>query len=113
MNNDKLYLGIIFVIVSALLTSFGQLLWKVGSNGELIFLFAGFVLYGIGAVLMIVAMRFGKLSIIHPMMCVGYIFGLINGRVFLNEHVSVFQAIGIAIIIVGVILIAKGGDSDE
>lgn len=112
-KNNKMYLGIILILISAFLTSFGQLLWKIGCSGNLIVIFSGFILYGIGAILMIAAMKFGKLSIIHPMMCVGYIFGLINGRVFLNEHVSIVQVMGITVIILGVIFIAKGGDSNE
>lgn len=109
MNNKNLTKGIILIILSALCTSFGQLFWKIGINSSLFLLIAGFVLYGIGAISMIIALKFGELSIIHPLMCTGYIFALINGYFFLKEKISFIQFLGIVIIIIGVIFIARGG----
>lgn len=85
MKNKNLTKGIILILLSALCTSFGQLLWKIGINSNLFILLIGFVLYGIGALSMIIALKFGELSILHPLMCTGYIFALINGYFFLKE----------------------------
>ncbi|MDT9331456.1 hypothetical protein [Clostridium perfringens] len=59
---------------------------------------------------MILALKFGDLSIIHPLMCTSYIFALINGSLFLKEHISLVQLLllGIIVIITGVIFIARG-----
>lgn len=106
--NKSLLKGIILIIISALLTSFGQLFWKLGTDNGLVSLLLGFILYGIGALTMIVALRFGELSILHPLMCIGYVFALVNGYIFLGETVTMIQLLGILIIIVGVWFIAGG-----
>ncbi|MFR5265135.1 EamA family transporter [Clostridium sp.] len=112
MNSNNLIKGIGLVVISALCTSFGQLFWKVGVNKGLWLLILGFILYGCGALSLIIAFKFGKLSILHPMMCIGYIFALINGYFFLGEVVSIKQLIGIGIIILGVIFIARGEENE-
>lgn len=112
LKNNKLWKGIVLIIISALCTSFGQLFWKFGINKSILFILFGFILYGIGALTMIIAFKFGELSILHPLMCIGYIFALINGFLFLNERISFLQFIGIVIIILGVIFIARGDKSE-
>lgn len=118
MNNfilsiKKNYKGIILIVFASLLTAYGQMLWKVSwkiSNGRgLYFIISGFALYGIGAILMIIAFRYGSLSVLHPMMSFGYIFVIILGKTMLKEAVSPIHLIATAIIICGVILIG-GGD---
>lgn len=108
MNSKNLTKGIILIVLAALCTSFGQLFWKIGVNDNITLILLGFVLYAVGALSMIVALKFGNLSILHPLMCVGYIFALINGAIFLDEKITLNHAIGIAIIIVGIIFIARG-----
>lgn len=112
MKENKLLKGILLIVISALCTSFGQLFWKVGINGKLFLIILGFILYGLGALTMIIAFKFGELSILHPLMCIGYIFALVNGFLFLGERISFIQFIGIVIIIIGVVFIARGGEYD-
>lgn len=100
--------GIIIMIIASLFTSIGQLSWKVFQNEEIIlFLFLGFILYSIGAILMIVAFKFGKYSVVHPMLCTSYIFALVFGCMFLKENINMLQIVGILTIIIGVILIGR------
>lgn len=106
-NNGK---GILIMILASLFTSIGQMFWKIfRENNNILFLAIGFILYGVGAILMIVAFKFGKYSIIHPMMCTSYIFAILLGGFFLGEYLSVYKLLGIFIISVGVIFIG-GGD---
>lgn len=112
MKNKNLTKGIILILLSALCTSFGQLLWKMGVDSNLLLLLIGFILYGLGALSMIIALKFGDLSILHPLMCTGYIFALINGYFFLGERISFIQFLGIIIIITGVVFIARGGSNE-
>ena len=74
-NKDRLSVGIALMLTSALLTCTGQLCWKLSALREppLLFLLAGFGLYGLGALLMMAAMRFGELSVLHPMLGAGYV----------------------------------------
>ena len=110
-KKSNMPLGITLIILSAVCTSFGQLFWKMSST-DIVYLLIGFLLYGVGALLMIVALKFGQLSVIQPLMCVSYVFALINGYIFLDEVVSPMQFIGIVVIIIGVIFIARGGKDE-
>lgn len=112
MKTNNLAKGIGLVVISALCTSFGQLFWKIGVDKGFGLLILGFILYGCGALSLIVAFKFGKLSILHPIMCIGYVFALINGYIFLDEGISIKQLLGIAVIIIGVIFIARGEDNE-
>ena len=105
MVRNKLCKGIVLMLLSSLLTCTGQLCWKMSVNRTLIFLIMGFGLYGCGAVLMIIALRYGELSQLHPLLSAGYILSAVLGAVILDEPVTVRKAIGIAVIIAGLILI--------
>lgn len=101
--------GIILMVISALFVSVGQLFWKFSDGSNMKFLLIGFACYGLGALIMVVAFRFGSLSVLHPLMSIGYVFAIILGITQLHENVSVVQYIAVAMIMLGVILIG-GGD---
>lgn len=103
--------GIILILITSLMTSIGQLFWKLGqiSESNWLYIFIGFGFYGIGTILMILAFRYGSFSVLHPLLACGYLFGLIWAKVFLNESISIGQSTGVGIIIVAVVLIG-GGD---
>jgi len=101
--------GISLMIIAALLTSVGQLLWKVSNGEDLKWIIIGFICYGLGAVLMIIALRFGSLSVIHPMLSFGYVFAIFLGQIVLKENITITQLLAIGIIITGVVFIG-GGD---
>lgn len=100
---------------SAVCASIGQLVWKLSALSETPFLFyiIGFVLYGIGAVLMIIAYRFGELSILQPMLSVGFILAIVLGYIILNEPITYYKLAGISIIIIGLIFLGLGGKHKE
>lgn len=105
----KNYIGIMFLFISSFLTSVGQLFWKLSHEGFFIFLIVGFLCYGVGAVLMIIGFKFGSFSVLHPMMCFGYIFAIIFGILILKENISALKIFGILFIVIGVVSIG-GGD---
>ncbi|WP_252237131.1 EamA family transporter [Clostridium sp. ZBS17] len=100
--------GIILMIFSSICVCIGQLLWKLSSK-ESIYLLLGFLLYGVGAVIMIIAYKFGNLSVLQPMLSMNYVLSIILAKNILNEFITLKKIIGIIIIMVGVILIG-GGD---
>lgn len=102
-------MGIILMLFSSIFVCVGQLLWKLSANGDLFILFLGFVSYGIGALLMLIAYRFGKLSVLQPMLSLNYVLSIVLAALVLQEQISLMKGIGVFIIISGVILIA-GGD---
>lgn len=100
--------GILLMVISSFLTANGQLMWKLYlDNLNVILLFLGFVFYGVGALSMILAFKFGELSVMYPMMCLSYVFAIINGYVFLNEALSLKSLLGIVFVIIGVTLIGS------
>lgn len=96
------------MIISSIVVCLGQLLWKLGANGDLLKLAEGFILYGLGALIMIIAYRFGSLSVLQPVLSLNYVISLFIGYFFLNENVSLYNILGVIVIISGVYLIATG-----
>ena len=106
-EKKKLSIGIALMLTSAMLTCTGQLFWKLSSSrGSLPFLLAGFFLYGCGALLMMGAMRFGELSVLHPMLSAGYALSVILGALVLGEEVSTSKLLGIAVITAGLVCLS-------
>lgn len=103
--------GIILMLFSSICACLGQLLWKLSTEGNLLLLFAGFILYGLGALIMIIAYRYGKLSVLQPMLSMNYVLSIFLGMLILNESITWLKLIGIVIIIGGVVLIG-GGDEE-
>jgi len=111
-KKNNLPVGIALMLTSALLTCVGQLCWKLSaSRGSPLFLLAGFALYGCGALLMMAAMRFGELSVLHPMLSAGYVLSVVLGALVLREDVAANKLLGIAVITAGLVCLStsKGG----
>lgn len=102
--------GIILMFFSSICVCLGQLFWKLSVDNKM-FLLLGFALYGIGAIIMIIAYRFGSLSVLQPMLSMNYVLSLILGYCILSESISAKKLIGIVIIMFGVVLIG-GGESE-
>ena len=103
--------GMLLMAFSALTVAVGQLLWKQSGGRDVLLLLMGFALYGLGAVLMVLAFKNGKLSVVHPVLSVSYVLGAVFGYVFLGEILRPLQFVAIVTIIVGVALIG-GGDHE-
>lgn len=110
--NVKLW-AIGLVVFCAFLASLGQLLFKLGSESISTNLLSwamnlriigGMVIYFVGAILFIVALKHGNLSILYPLIATSYIWVVIFSTRFLGEPFSFTQWIGIALIIGGVSL---------
>lgn len=110
--------AIMLVLLSSIVVAFAQLLWKLSSkNLELnplvllanLPLILGFVLYGIGAGILIYALRHGELSVLYPIYASTYIWVTILSVIFLSEKVPVLRWTGVLVIIAGVALISTGG----
>ncbi|MCA1010842.1 EamA family transporter [Halobacillus halophilus] len=103
-------IGILFMVLASLQTALGQMFWKMSDGGINFFLILGFFLYFLGAVMMIVSFRFGSLSVLHPLLSIGYVFALFFGSIILQETITESNLVGTALIIVGAALIG-GGDN--
>ena len=96
--------GFLLMLVSSICVCVGQLLWKLSAAQGIIVMLVGFCFYGVGALVMIIAYKYGKLSVLQPMLSLNYVLSI-----FLAA--AVLKSIGVLIIIAGVILIA-GGDEE-
>ncbi|SDJ10813.1 EamA-like transporter family protein [Halanaerobium congolense] len=105
----KNWKGIVIMSFASFLTASGQLFWKISLGEEYLTILLGFLCYGLGSILMIIAFNFGSFSVIHPMLSLSYITAIVFGNIFLNETLTNFQLSGIFLIVVGIILIG-GGD---
>jgi uncharacterized membrane protein len=109
--------AILLALICAFLNAVGQLFLKVGSNQILVnyqfftfmnlSLIAGLSLYGLSAVLFIVALKGGNLSILYPLIATSYIWVTGLSVWYLNEPFTLFQWGGILLITLGVALVIQ------
>lgn len=99
------------MIISSVCVCIGQLLWKLSAEQGFFLMLLGFAFYGIGALVMIIAYRYGKLSVLQPMLSINYVLSIILAAVVLKESITVIKCIGVLGIIAGIVLIA-GGDEE-
>ena len=98
------------MIISSVCACIGQLFWKLSAQKGLFVLFLGFVFYGIGALVMLIAYKYGSLSVLQPMLSLNYVLSIVLAAVVLSEPITLLKAIGVLVIIAGVIMIG-GGDN--
>ena len=111
--------AIAITILCTLFTSLGQIFFKWGSENiafslqGLILntpLIIGLMVYGIGAVLYLLALRHGELSVIAPLIATSYIWvSIISPYFFPSDVMNPIKWVGVATIFLGVSLIGYGG----
>lgn len=106
--------GIFFIVLTTIFTSSAQILYKIGSpklglslSGTLFNypIILGTLLYGIAAVLTIIAFRNGEVSVLYPILATSYIWVTLFSVFIFGEQLNVLKILGIASIFLGVILI--------
>lgn len=103
--------GILLMLIAAVFACVGQLLWKLSVTNGIWYMLLGFGMYGLGALLMLIAYRYGSVSVLQPMLSTNYVLSAVLGFFVLQEKITVLKAVGIIIITSGVILIG-GGDAE-
>lgn len=110
-EKKKQNIGITLMLCCAVALCLGQFIWK--RYDGLVPLIVGFAIYGLGAVLMLVAYRFGRLSVLQPVNSVNYVFAVFIGALFFGEVITVWRLMGVALIVVGIIFLASGEEAKE
>ena len=119
----KRRMAIFIVLACTLLVATAQYLIKLGANhlshaGLLatligIFtipqLFAGYCLYGVFTVLFVYALRHGELSVLYPLIALGYVWVTITAVVAFHEAMNPLKLAGLAVIVAGVAVLGWGG----
>lgn len=107
---NKNYIGVALMMICSVCLCMGQFIWKKSDSVFLIMM--GFAVYGIGAIAMIIAYHFGKLSILQPINSFSYIVSAILGMIFFDEPFTLIRIIGILLIMAGVIVLARLGGAE-
>ena len=71
-------------------------------------LFAGYCMYAFNAVLMVLALRDGELSMLYPIIALTYVWVTFLSMWVLHEPMNIFKTVGIALIICGVSILGRG-----
>jgi len=71
-------------------------------------LFAGYTMYGVSTVLLVLALRHGQLSLLYPMFAMTYVWVTILSVVVFHESMNAFKLAGIAIIVGGIAVLGRG-----
>jgi multidrug transporter EmrE-like cation transporter len=103
------------VLVGVLLNAAGQLLLKAGTNAMPFGLqlalephiLGGLACYVVSVVFWIAALSRVPVSIAYPMLSIGYVVNAIAAHYLLGEVVSPMRMGGIAVIILGVFIVAR------
>lgn len=101
--------GIFIILISSLTLALSQFFWKISLGNNLFWIVAGFLIAGIGMILMIIAYKHGSLSIIHPFMSMSYVIGIGLGVIVLDEKINSLIVLGLIFIVLGNFFIG-GGD---
>jgi multidrug transporter EmrE-like cation transporter len=73
-------------------------------NTPLVF---GYVLHGGNAMLLILALREGELSLLYPVYALSYVWVNLLSMYFFGEMMNIWKAVGIVLVIGGVALLGK------
>ena len=71
-------------------------------------LFAGYALYGLFTIVMVVALRHGELSLLYPVIALTYVWVTVLSIVVFHEVMNPFKAAGILVIMAGVAILGRG-----
>ncbi|MFH1510781.1 MAG: EamA family transporter [Candidatus Woesearchaeota archaeon] len=107
--------AIALVLVATIVGSLGPIMMKKASSrvkfrkGKVFdkYLFAGFALYGISTIMFIPALKGGELSVLYPLVSVTYVWVSWLSMWMLKEKMNYRKWSGIALVIMGVILIGS------
>ncbi|MBN2459218.1 EamA family transporter [Candidatus Woesearchaeota archaeon] len=109
--------AIFLMITCTIFTSLAQLFLKSGvSRIQLTFigmitnwvLILGVVFYGLGALIMIFALKQGELSLLYPFLSLSYVWVPILSIFVVHESLVLMQWLGIAMIILGSFFMRRG-----
>ncbi|HSU72845.1 MAG TPA: EamA family transporter [Candidatus Binatia bacterium] len=103
--------ALLLIFLTTLLTTLAQFFLKTALQGTVapVPLVTGLILYGLGALLMILAFKGGDVSLLYPIIATSYIWVALISQFWFHETVSALRWIGIAFILLGVVLLGLSG----
>jgi multidrug transporter EmrE-like cation transporter len=111
--------SVLLVLGCTVLGAAAQIFMKLGANhlvrpGLLgmatnLPLLSGLVLYGLSTVLLVMALKDGELSLLYPVIALTYVWVTVLSLVLLHDKPDPYKLTGIAIIVIGVSVLGRGG----
>ena len=110
--------AVFLMFFCTLLTSIAQIFLKKGAmllpnlftNLPLLI---GCFLYGSAAIIFIIALKGGELSVLYPIIATSYVWVSLLSGYYFNEMITQLKWFGILSIVIGVSLIGKGSKKKE
>ena len=109
--------SIALVLVGAVIGSFGAIFLKSGANAlsrswtSIVYnwkLAVGVATYLLSSVLFVKGMSNGELSVLFPMVSVGYICTLLWSHLFFQERITRAKLAGVGLILIGIVFLGFG-----
>jgi drug/metabolite transporter (DMT)-like permease len=110
---------VFLILIFTFMAATAQVMWKYGTvrlgdhpSPMLLItdipLIAGLAVYGLGAILMIVALKHGELSVLYPLISLSYVWVAILSVLLFHESMPATKIAGICIIMAGVAILGRG-----
>ena len=108
--------AVIVTLVGSFIGAYGAILLKKASS-EISFrklkfnkdLIIGVAIYGLSTITFIIALKFGELSILYPLVATTYAWIALFSLYLLKEHMNLWKWVGILAILIGVTIIGVSG----
>lgn len=109
--------SIVLVVIGSFIGSFGAVCLKAGSGSLKMniqsFLFnwkllAGIFFYLLSSVFFVLGVKHGELTILYPLVSLGYVWTLIWSRIVFNEPLTTAKFVGLGTILFGIVLLNLG-----
>lgn len=114
--------ALLLVIITTVLVSIAQIFYKFGMpkfsfsfSGIFLnyMLISGIMLYGIGAVLLLFALKKDDLSTLYPIIATGYVWVLIFSNIFFDEPLNYLKWLGVIAIVIGISFVGFGSKTEQ
>ena len=110
---------VLLVFGCTVLGAAAQIFMKFGANGLAhpgligmatnLPLLCGLALYGLSTVLLVLALKDGELSLLYPVIALTYVWVTVLSLVILHDKPNPYKLAGIAVIVIGVSVLGRGG----
>lgn len=111
-------MSIALVFACTVLGAAAQILMKIGMShfrpdpvaiATNLPLVAGYALYGINTLMLVVALKEGELSMLYPIIALTYVWVTLLSYTLLAEPPNIYKNIGITTIVIGVAVMGRSG----
>lgn len=74
-------------------------------------LFAGYAMYGVSTVLLVLALRHGQLSLLYPVFAMTYVWVTVLSVLIFHESMNAYKLAGITVIVGGIAVLGRGSST--